>query len=300
MTITLYETFRAVFYTPFYAALARGAFTDEGLDIELKTAESLTVTTAGPLGSDADVSWGGPMRLLFAHDRDPSSTLVGFCEVVTRDPFFLVGRTGAGLKSLPAQRIGVVSEVPTPWLCLQEDLRRAGIDPDSLAIETANSIAENVAAFRAGALDVIQIPEPWVEILTREGSGQIVYTAAARGPTAYTTLFTSREYLADRRDQMLGMTRAIHRTQTWLHAAGPRDIAACVQPYFPDIEADILAAAIARYRTIGIWGKPPLLDAAGFTWLRQACLGGGLIARGADYVSCIDTTLATEIVNEGP
>jgi NitT/TauT family transport system substrate-binding protein len=29
-------------------------------------------------------------------------------------------------------RIATVSEVPTPWLCLQEDLRQAGIDPARL------------------------------------------------------------------------------------------------------------------------------------------------------------------------
>jgi NitT/TauT family transport system substrate-binding protein len=29
----------------------------------------------------------------------------------------------------------IVSEVPTPWLCLQEDLRQAGIDPAPLRRE---------------------------------------------------------------------------------------------------------------------------------------------------------------------
>ena len=299
MTITLYETFRAVFYTPFYAALAKGDFAAEGLDVRLRTAESLEVTAGGALGSDADVSWGGPMRLLFAHDRDPASALMGFCEVVTRDPFFLVARPdliGCTLADLPGLRLGVIAEVPTPFLCLQEDLRHAGIDPASLTPETNNSIADNVAAFRAGALDVIQVPEPWVEILTREGAGHVMAAAAARGPTAYTTLFAARSLLTDRRAEMLGMTRAVYRTQTWLHGAEPADIAASVQTYFPEIDPDILSAAIARYRGLGIWGKTPLLDPKGFAWLRQDCLKGGLIARGADYEMCVDTTLAADSV----
>jgi len=72
---------------------------------------------------------------------------------VTRDPFFLVGReprTDFDLRELAALRIGTVSEVPTPWLCLQDDLRRAGIDPATLDRVTNQTMAENTAALRAG------------------------------------------------------------------------------------------------------------------------------------------------------
>ncbi len=293
MAITLYETFRAVFYAPFYAALARGAFADEGLEVELRTAESLAVTAAGALGADADVSWGGPMRLLYAHDRDPASPLAGFCEVVTRDPFFIVGKTGIdGLAGLAGKRLGAVSEVPTPLLCLRQDLREAGIDVRAIALETGRTIAENVAAFRAGALDAIQVPEPWATLLTATGDARIVEAAAARGACSYTTLFTSRETIAARRDEMLAMTRAIFRTQTWLHGAEPAEAAAAIGPYFSDIDTGVLANAVTRYRSLGVWGKTPLLDPAGFDWLRKACLGGGLIARGASYEDCIDASVA--------
>ena len=37
MTVTLIENFRAVFYTPFYAAFALEAFAAEGVDVRLKT-----------------------------------------------------------------------------------------------------------------------------------------------------------------------------------------------------------------------------------------------------------------------
>ena len=35
-----------------------------------------------------------------------------------------------------------MSEVPTPWLCLQEDLRRAGLDPADVARRKADSKGE--------------------------------------------------------------------------------------------------------------------------------------------------------------
>ena len=54
---------------------------------------------------------------------------------MTRDPFFLIGREPRpdfALADLYGKRVATVSEVPTPWLCLQEDMRRVGLDPDAL------------------------------------------------------------------------------------------------------------------------------------------------------------------------
>ena len=49
---------------------------------------------------------------------------------MTRDPFLLMGRTPKPdfkLADLKSVKLATVSEVPTPWLCLQNDLRLAGI-----------------------------------------------------------------------------------------------------------------------------------------------------------------------------
>ena len=37
MSITLLENFRAVFYTPFYAAFSLGAFEEQGVEVRLET-----------------------------------------------------------------------------------------------------------------------------------------------------------------------------------------------------------------------------------------------------------------------
>ncbi len=90
MAITLSEPFRNVFYAPFYAAHALDAYGEEGVEVRLETASSPAATASGVLSGEADVTFGGPMRILLTHDRDPGCGLVAFCEVVTRDPFFLI------------------------------------------------------------------------------------------------------------------------------------------------------------------------------------------------------------------
>ena len=85
------ENFRAVFYAPFYAAQALGFYAREGVEIELVTSSAPGGGPAALVDGSADITWGGPLRVMKAHDEDPASTLVCFCEVVGRDPFFLVG-----------------------------------------------------------------------------------------------------------------------------------------------------------------------------------------------------------------
>lgn len=303
MTITLREPFRAVFYTPFYAAFALNAFEAEGVDVRLDTASSPEMTAQGLLSGDIEMAWGGPMRFLQAHDRDPDCGLVGFCEVVTRDPFFLVGReprTDFDLRDLAELRIGTVSEVPTPWLCLQDDLRRAGLDPATLDRVTNQTMAENTAALRAGQLDAIQVFQPHVEQLLRDGAGHIWHAAASRGPTSYTTLVTTAEMLAAERETALAMTRAIYRTLKWYHAQSAETVAATVSPFFPDLDADVLTACIERYNRLGIYGRDPILPRDGFERLKGACLSAGFIERGADYERCVDTELARSVIEADP
>ena len=299
MTITLYENFRAVFYAPFYAAFALDAFAAEGLDVRLETSDAPGPTARGRGDSAASVWWGGPMRILVDRDQDANSTLVSFCEVVTRDPFYLVGREPRrdfAFTDLSGLRLGTVSEVPTPWMCLQQDLRDVGIDPRGIDRVADRTMAVNAEALRAGALDVIQVFEPFVEQLVSEGAGYIWYAASSRGPTSYTSFYTTERFLADDRPTALAMTRAIRQTQNWLHTSDPVLIAETLASYFPDLPRNILAGCIARYKSHGLWGSAPFLPEDGFERLKQSCLSGGLIQTGASFEHCVDNSLARAVM----
>ena len=90
--ITLSENFRALFYTPFYAAHAIGAYEAEQVEVRLRELPDPARTAADLRAGRIDVMWGGPLRVLLTHAADPASDLVCFCDVVARDPFFVIGR----------------------------------------------------------------------------------------------------------------------------------------------------------------------------------------------------------------
>jgi NitT/TauT family transport system substrate-binding protein len=302
MSIVLSENFRALFYAPFYAAQATGAFADAGVEVVLKPSPSPPDAVRALRAGEVDVMWGGPLRVMTLHDTEPAADLVCFCDVVARDPFFVVGarpRPGFKLADLAGLRFATVSEVPTPWICLQDDLRRAGLDPTRLDRITDKTMEENEAALRAGAVDAVQVFQPYAERLIASGVGHVWYAAASRGRTAYTTLVTRRAVLAERADELLRMTRALHRTLGWFAETPAPDIVKVLRSYFPDVPSDLFAACIDRYRALELWASDPVVRREGYDRLHTAMRSAGALSKDIPFETCVDTKLAERAVAEG-
>jgi NitT/TauT family transport system substrate-binding protein len=295
MAIVLSENFRALFYAPFYAAHATGAFTDAGVEVILKSSPEPAAAVRALRSGEVDVMWGGPLRVMMTRDAEPNADLVCFADVVARDPFFLIGRTPRPdfrLSDLVTMKFATVSEVPTPWVCLADDLRRAGLDLERLDRVSGPTMAENAAALGAGKLDAVQLFQPYAEELIASGAGHVWYAAASRGLTAYTTLVTRRTTLKARSEDLLKMTLAMHRALHWFARTPAAAIANALESYFPDVDAAIFAAAIDRYRDLGLWGPDPVIRREGYDRLHAAMRAAGALSRDIAYEACVDTTLA--------
>ncbi len=301
MRLRLYENYRFVLYAPFYAAHAIGAYEAEGLDVELSPSPGAGKAENALIEGAVDVLWAGPMRVIKHHDDDPGSPLVCFAEIVCRDPFSIVGRypnPDFRLGDLAQLRLATVSEVPTPWLCLQEDLRQAGLDPEKLDRIGGRNMAENLAALRAGSIDAAQFFEPVVEQALASGVGHLWHAASDRGRTSYTAFVTTRDRMLRDPEPLLRMTRAIYRTQQWIKDNPADEIAVMIASFFPAIDRGVLGRALARYRTQRVWGDDPILPEDGFDRLRRGLVSGGFIDRPVAYQACVDNRLALQVVAE--
>ena len=297
--ITLSENFRALFYTPFYAAHAIGAYGAENVEVQLRVSPDPARTAADLRAGRIDVMWGGPLRVLLTHAADPASDLVCFCDVVARDPFFIIGREERPEfrpRDLMHMRFAAVAEVPTPWLCLQDDIRRDGGNPAAMPLLTGPTMAENAFSLQEGMLAALQVFQPYAEELLQAGTGYLWYAAANRGLTAYTTLVTRRSVLAARRDELAAMVRAMYRSLRWIAATPGTDVARALASFFPDVPADIYAAAIDRYRALGLYASDPITRREGVDRLQAAMRSGGALDRDIPFDDVVDNTLAEQTI----
>jgi len=291
MRVKLSENFRAVFYAPFYATHALGFYPGEGVEVELLNSPAPAAAARGLLDGSIDISWGGPMRVMKARDDDPASPMVCFCEVAARDPFFLVGKgdpSAFRLADLLRLKIGTVSEVPTPWLCLQHDLRLQGIDPATLKCVTGRTMADNLTALGRGELDVAQMFEPYVSMALEAGAARILYAANSRGPTVYTTFLASRDSIGRNRAAFDAMVRATRRTLTWVAEHNGAELADAVAQYYPHVAREHLASSLQRYHDAGLWARTPDVSRPGFARLADSLKSGGFVSRAHVYEDCVD------------
>lgn len=292
MKIKLAENFRAVFYAPFYATYASGLFKQEGIEIELIDSPSPGSGIADMLTGKIDVVWGGPLRVIKQRDQEPDSenALLSFCEVVGKDPFFIVGRPGQTafrLSDLSGKKLGVVTEVPTPWLCLQQDLRDEGIAISSLVVNEANSMGQNLEALKAGAIDYAQYFEPFVSQTVAAGAGEVLHAANSRGPTAYTTFISTRKIIAQKQAAFEAMIRAIEKMGPWIAAHSGQDLAALIAPFYPHVAPEILIQAMERYKKADLWFCKKTVTRVGFDRLKLSMRNGGFISSDPAYEDCI-------------
>jgi NitT/TauT family transport system substrate-binding protein len=301
MRVRLYENYRFVLYVPFYAAHAIGAYAAEGLEVELSPSPGKGLAEQALLDGAVDVIWAGPMRVMKHHDDNPGSPLACFAEIVCRDPFSIIGRRpnpDFRLADLAAIRFATVSEVPTPWFCLQEDFRRAGVDPEQLDRVADGGMADNLKALREGRLEAAQLFEPFVEEALASQLGHLWHTASSRGRTTYTAFVTTRDRLITAAEPLLRMVKAIYRTQQWIHTQSPQGIAAAIAPFFPTIDPGVLARALARYQAQLVWGRDPVLPEDGFDRLRRGLVSSGFIRQPVAYEACVDNRLARQVIPE--
>jgi NitT/TauT family transport system substrate-binding protein len=303
MTIRLSENFRALFYAPFYATQATGAFAAAGVEVAMMPSPSPGAAVQTLRAGEVDVMWGGPLRVMMLHDAEPACDLVCFCDVVARDPFFVIGakpKPDFRFTDLKGLRFATVSEVPTPWICLANDLRQAGVDPAALNRVDDKTMAENEVALAAGRLDAVQVFQPYAEQLIASGAGHVWYAAASRGLTAYTTLVTRRDVLTHHADELQRMTRAIHRTLTWFAKTPAIEIACLLKDYFPDLPTPLFATCIDRYRALGLWGPDPVIRREGYDRLHAAMRASGALSRDIAFEACVDTAMAEQVVCATP
>ena len=94
------------------------------------------------------------------------------------------------------------------------------------------------------------------------------------------------------------MTRAMLRTLRWIAATPGAEIARALADYFPAVPPEIFAAAVDRYKALGLWGTDPVLQREGFDRLKAAMISGGALTRDIPFETCVDNRLAEQAVAE--
>ncbi len=293
--LRLLTAFHSPFYTPVYLARRLGYFADEGLDATIESPEPGKTVDAIASG-EADIAVSGVMRAHVAAGLPEPQRFVAIAEVNSRDGFVLVSHEPVGefrWADLAGVRLILFAEAPTPWMCLQDVLRGADVNPEQVAVIRDLPTPQAIEALFAGRGDYLQTGLPAAEELIDEGRAHLVTAMAdAVGHVPYSSLLVTPEFRDHHPDLCQRAVRALARVQRWMATEDPARAAELIAPDFPAIRPPILHRVVVRYHAAGTWPPRPAHEREPFERFGRMLVDGGLVRRAASFETIVDNTFA--------
>lgn len=242
------------FYSPLIACIAGGFLDAEGLEPSYSVATPDAGVPDGlgdgsiQLGQLAvSASWG-----LLEHGVQPH--FVHFAQINERDGFFLAARqseNGFDWQNLVGREV-LVDHLGQPMALFRYAAVLAGLDPEEVEMVDCGEPEEMDAAFRAGVGDYIHQQGGAPQQLEKEGLAEVVCALGdVSGPLAFSSLAATPEWIES--DEARAFMNGYRKARRYVIDAPAPDIAAMVKGHYPDIDHDVLAGTLERYKLLGCW-----------------------------------------------
>ncbi len=301
--VRLSEVVRSVFYAPQYVAINKGFFKDEGLEIQLSTAWGADKGAAALVSGSVDIGFFGPEAAVYVYNQGASNYLVAFAQLTKGDGSFFLAR-----KMMPDFQwkdvIGktIIGGRPggVPQMLMEHVLRANGITPQKDVTILQNiQFTATAGAFKSGVGDFLQLFEPTVSVLEREGIGYVVASFRTDGGVLpYTVYHARRDYLKKKPGTVQRFTNGIYRGQIWVQNHSVAQIVDTIANFFPDTDKDLLTRAVRRYQAQDTWAQNPILTKAAFNRLQDIIYEAGELKKKVPYEKMVTTKFAMEAVEK--
>ena len=252
MTLRLVASRHSAFYTPFIGAVE--FLRRAGIDASYRPMAS-GETTAALLGQGlADVVQSSVSTNWALMDKGVTDLPLHFALINQRDGFYLVrkgGQSSFSWHELEGRKL-LADHGRQPLAMLKFAVLHNGADWGRITLIDAGSPEMMAAAFVSGEGDYVHLQAPGPQLLSESGSGQaVVSVGAAMPPNAFSTVCASRGFIGT--TEFHEFTSAFSAAKRWAADTDPREIAAALRQFFPEVNLNSLSAAIESYQKLGTW-----------------------------------------------
>lgn len=275
------DTYRNLFYTPLYVAVAVGFFYDEGLNVEFSIVPDNASATEMLRSGTVDIAQTGISRSLMDLDGGREDAPLHVAEINQRDGFFLLSRHPVDSwrwKELEGSTLIPIGFTPVPWNPLRAVLINHGVDLDSIKLVRDVSAVDAINLFRKGEADYLHILHPYAQSLIDEGVGHM---AASLGPElgyiCYSSFAATPGFIDEHSDIVQAFVNGFQKALEWVDMNGESAIAERVSSFFPDNPQEVLARAIWQYKNQNTWPQDSLIGEDGYDAMRDILIEGGLV-----------------------
>lgn len=286
--IKVAEVAHTIFYAPAYAAMSKGYFEDEGIEIDLILTAGADKVTAAVLSGDVDIGFCGSEATIYVYNSGEKDYLVNFARLTKRDGAFLVSRKkydNFTLDDLKGKTIIGGRQGGMPEMTFEWALKQNGIDPKKdLNIDTSVAFPAMEGAFIGGDADFVTLFEPNATNVEKQGLGYVVgYVGNWGGEVPYTAYNAKKSYIKENKEIIDGFTKAINKGLEYVRNTDSGIIAKDIYEFFPELSLNDLTAIIERYKTNDAWADSTKITKEDFDHLQEIMTSAKELDKKAPY-----------------
>jgi len=296
-TVKFSEVIRSIFYAPHYVAMSQGFFKDEGLNVDMNTAQGSDKGAAALIAGTADISLVGPETTIYIFNQKGDKTLKVFHQLTAKDGSFLLSREKIdGFKWSDLSGKTVIGWRPgsAPQMVLNSTLIKEGASDVNVVTNIASPAM--AGAFTSGQGDFIQLFEPVASTLVQEGKAYYVASLGeAFGPFPETSYVATSDYIKKNPEIIQKFSNAVAEGAKWLNTASDEEIATALSPFFEGTSKELILQSVHRYKSQGTWPTSAVLTEEQFGTLQNVLVENGVLKaeeKIANISDVVDTSFA--------
>lgn len=291
-TLKVGEVTHSAFYAPFYVAIEKGYFEEEGLKLDISLISGANNVTAAVLSKDIDIGFCGPEATIYVYNGGENDYIRSFAGLTKRDGQFLVSRkkiNDFNWNSLKGKEVLAGRIAGMPELNFENALKNEKISKTDVKINTSVDFASLTSAFISGTGDFVNLFEPNATKLENEGFGYIVANIGEKsGEMPYTAFNARKSFINKNTETIKKFTKAINKGLTFTKEKDSKEIAKVILPQFQDISLNDLEKIVKRYKDADSWLDNPYIEKELFENLEDIMIDSKQIKEYVPYNDLVD------------
>ncbi|MCD9024891.1 ABC transporter substrate-binding protein [Cohnella silvisoli] len=300
-TVKFSEVIHSIFYAPHYVAMSQGFFKDQGLNVDMNTAQGSDKGAAALIAGTADISLVGPETSIYIYNQKGDKTLKVFHQLTSRDGSFLLSREKLGnFKWSDLQGKTIIGWRPgsAPQMVLNSTLLKEKVS--DVKVVTNIAAPAMAGAFTSGQGDFIQLFEPVASTLVKEGKAYFVASLGeAFGPFPETSYVATSDFIKKNPEIIQKFSNAVAQGAKWLSNASNDEITKALKPFFEGTPEDLIIQSVERYKSQGTWSTNPELTKEQFETLQKVLIENGVLKADAKVTNMDDIVDMSFVKNIG-
>lgn len=295
--ITLNEVAHSIFYAPMYVAIEEGYFEEEGINLTLITGFGADKTMTAVLSGEADIGFMGSEASIYTYNEGANDHVVNFAQLTQRAGNFLVAREEMpdfSWDSLKGSTVLGGRKGGMPEMVFEYILKQNGINPAAdLEINQSIDFGSTAAAFSEGQGDFTIEFEPGATTLESESKGYVVASLGEdSGFVPYTAYSAKKSFIDANPDVIQGFVNALQKGMDYVQSHTPEEIAAIIEPQFPETDLAKITTIVTRYYEQDTWKDNLVFEESSFDLLQDILESAGELDSRAPYEDLITTEFA--------